>query len=263
MGLLGKLFGQKQGLPSGPSGWRGYAVGDVHGRLDLLRLIVDSIVADTERRGATNNLLVFLGDLIDRGPESARVIEYVRTLQLPGFRIAALAGNHEEALLRIMNGDEELVPTWLRVGGAECLESYGVDVDLVRGAPPREAVRRIAGAIPDDHAAFLHDMADTFRFGDYLFVHAGIRPGIPLEAQSQQDLRWIRGDFLHDRRDHGMIVVHGHTISEQVDEHANRIGIDTGAYATGVLTAIGIEGSKRWFIQAADAHAPAPAANAA
>lgn len=252
MGLLDRFFRQGHGGPRGPAGWRGYAVGDVHGRLDLLRLLIDSIVADTERRGATNNLLVFLGDLIDRGPESARVIEFIRNLRLPGFRIAALAGNHEEALLRILNGDDELLPTWLRVGGAECLESYGMDVDQVRAAPPREALRRIAAAIPEDHAAFLHDMADTFRFGDYLFVHAGIRPGVPLEAQSQQDLRWIRGDFLHDRRDHGMVVVHGHTISEEVDEQPNRIGIDTGAYASGVLTAIGIEGDKRWFLQAAD-----------
>ena len=238
--------------PSAPAGWRGYAVGDVHGRLDLLQPMVEAIAEDAAERGSGNNLLVFLGDLIDRGPKSAGVLEYVRTLRLPGFRIAALAGNHEEALLRILNGDDELLQTWLRVGGAECLESYGMDPDAIRTLPPREALRRIASVIPEDHAAFLHDMADTFRFGDYLFVHAGVRPGIPLEGQSQQDLRWIRGDFLHDTRDHGFVVVHGHTISEEVDLRPNRIGIDTGAYATGVLTAIGVERDERWFIEVAE-----------
>ncbi len=252
MGFLDRLFARTSGRSRAPAGWRGYAVGDVHGRLDLVRVMVDGIVADAQARGPANNLLVFLGDLIDRGPDSARVIEYVRTLRLPGFRIAALAGNHEEALLRILNGDHELVQTWLRVGGTDCLESYGIDFEAIQAMPPREATRRIAHAIPDDHAAFLHDMADTFSFGDYLFVHAGIRPGIPLQEQSQQDLRWIRGDFLHDPRDHGFVVVHGHTISEEVEVRANRIGIDTGAYATGVLTAIGVEGDERWILEAVE-----------
>jgi serine/threonine protein phosphatase 1 len=236
--------------PRLPEGYRLYAIGDIHGRDDLLADLLDKIEADSSERGATRRIIVFLGDLIDRGPASAEVVERLRTYCPADTRVVFLVGNHEEVLLRILDGDTELLPDWLRFGGAECIRSYGVDPDRLRRMPPDRAIETIRSAIPPAHAEFLRGFDDTFRAGDYLFVHAGIRPGIPLAEQARADLRWIREPFLTDRTEHGFVVVHGHTIREQVDECGNRIGIDTGAYRFGVLTALGIEGAQRWFLQA-------------
>lgn len=235
----------------GPEGWRAYAVGDVHGRLDLLNGALARIAADHRGRGGeARPLLVFLGDLIDRGPHSAQVVERVRNNPLPGFRTIVLAGNHEEVLLRLIDERQPgLLAKWLGFGGDACVRSYGGDPELLATLPEREALQRLQALIPEEQINFLRDLGDTFTFGDYLFVHAGIRPGIKLAAQSPADLRWIRNPFLNDSRDHGCLVVHGHTISEEIDERPNRIGIDTGAYHSGVLSVIGIEGDQRWFIQ--------------
>ena len=252
MSRFGRLFGgprASQG-PSLPPGYRLYAVGDVHGRDDLLGDLMAQIEADSDERGRARLILVFLGDLIDRGPSSRQVVERLRTYRPAGVRPVFLAGNHEEVLLRILDGEARLIPDWLRFGGAECLASYGVDAARLRRLPPAEAIETVRSAIPGPHGEFLRGFDDTFRAGGYLFVHAGIRPGIPLEQQSRTDLRWIREPFLKDGSEHGFTVIHGHTISEQVEERANRIGIDTGAYRTGVLTALGLEGSDRWYLQA-------------
>jgi serine/threonine protein phosphatase 1 len=157
-------------------------------------------------------------------------------------------GNHEEVMLRILKGDAALIQKWRWFGGAECLKSYGVEASKLPKQAGARAVATIRAAIPKQHVEFLESFIDTCRFGDYLFVHAGIRPGVQLEEQTQSDLRWIREPFLFDETDHGFVVVHGHTISAEVDERANRIGIDTGAYRTGVLTALVIEGTERRFI---------------
>ena len=239
---------KKSDGPSGARGHRVYAVGDVHGRLDLLDDLLGKIHADIEQRGPCETLLVFVGDLIDRGPNSAEVVERLRTYEKRGVRPVFLLGNHEEILLRILAGEASLIPSWLKFGGAECLRSYGGDPKLLAGLPDAEAVRQVRNAIPATHAEFVNQFVDTFRFGDYLFVHAGVRPGVPLDEQRQSDLRWIREPFLLDDSDHGFVVVHGHTIASEVEEKANRIGIDTGAYATGVLTALGVEGTARWFL---------------
>lgn len=244
------FFSEAKAPRSAPPGWRAYAIGDVHGQLDLLDRLLADIAADHEGRAPARGLIVLLGDLIDRGPSSAQVIERVRTLTLPGFQVVTLAGNHEEVLLRILEGDSAQIGGWLKFGGAETLASYGVDAATFRHMGPREAQRCIANAIPEAHRTFLHRLGDSFRFGDYLFVHAGIRPGIPLEEQSLEDLRWIREPFLSDMRDHGMTVVHGHTISDTVEEVGSRIGIDTGGFATGRLTALAVEGQERWILQA-------------
>ena len=233
-----------------PDGYRLYAVGDVHGRDDLLAQLIASIETDSEERGPAKLILVFLGDLIDRGPDSCGVVERLRTYRPPGVRLVFLAGNHEEVLLRILDGEAQLIPDWLRFGGAECIASYGIDQARLRRMSLRRAQESIGAAIPPAHAEFLRSFDDTFRAGDYLFVHAGIRPGIALAEQNRSDLRWIREPFLTDRTDHGFVVVHGHTVCEQVEECANRIGIDTGAYRSNVLTAIGLEGTERWFLQA-------------
>lgn len=250
--MLRRFFPSETPTRRGPEGWRAYAVGDIHGRLDLLDRLLKSIADDHAARPPAKGLLVFLGDLIDRGPQSAEVVERVRTLELPGFRTVALAGNHEDAMRRVLGGEAGEIAGWLRFGGIQTLASYGCDaVELARLAPS-DAQKRIAAAIPQADHRFLADLADSFRFGDYLFVHAGIRPGVPLDQQSAEDLRWIREPFLSDRRDHGMTVVHGHTISEEVQVVGSRIGIDTGAYATGWLTALAIEGAKRWLLDTAD-----------
>ena len=235
--------------PAVPAGYRVYAVGDVHGRDDLLAELLGRIEADQAARGGAETVIVFLGDLIDRGPASAAVVERLRTFAPEWAKTVFLAGNHEEVLLRLLDGDDRLIADWLRFGGTECCASYGLDAAVLRRMGTRRAGEAIRAAVPKPHVDFLRGFDDTLRIGDYLFVHAGIRPGLPLTSQAQSDLRWIRQPFLSDRSDHGFIVVHGHTISEGIDEAANRVGIDTGAYRSGVLTAFCADGSQRWFIQ--------------
>jgi len=243
------MFGQKHfDEPSGPSGRRAYAVGDVHGRLDLLEQLLEKIHADRVDGRPSETLLIFLGDLIDRGPSSKQVVERLRTYRHEGVRTLFLLGNHEEVLLRILEGEADLIAKWRLFGGTQTLESYSVDVSGLLGLPDEAAIALIRKAIPDEHVEFLRTFVDTCRFGDYLFVHAGIRPRVPLNEQRQSDLRWIREPFLTDDTPHGFVVVHGHSIANQVEERPNRIGIDTGAFATGVLTALAIEGSRRWYV---------------
>lgn len=253
--MFGISTGRSQ-LPAGPRGHRAYVVGDIHGRLDLLDQLLAQIEEDLKTRPVRKALLVFVGDLIDRGPHSAQVIERLRTYRRTGVRTIFLLGNHEEVLLRILRGDRALISSWLRFGGIQCLESYGVNgKELARKRGPA-ALLTIQRAIPREHVQFLETFMDTCRFGDYLFVHAGIRPGVELEQQSQTDLRWIREPFLFDDSDHGFTVVHGHTITPVVEERGNRIGIDTGAYRTGVLTALIIDGHERRLIDTRVAEPP-------
>jgi len=242
-------FRKKRLVPRAPNGRRAYAVGDIHGRLDLLdRLLVD-IERDISGRPAADTFVVFLGDLIDRGPQSREVVERLRTLRSKSFTPVFLLGNHEEVLLRLIAGELGLLASWLRFGGAECAQSYGLDPRQLAHLHEADALAAVRAAVPASHVEFLGTFIDTFRFGDYLFVHAGIRPGVELSGQSQRDLRWIRAAFLDSQADHGFVVVHGHTITEEVVELNNRIGIDTGAYASGVLTALGLEGEERWYLK--------------
>ena len=230
-----------------PPGQRIYAIGDVHGRLDLLDDLLRQIEAcDAARDGESQ--LVFLGDLVDRGPDSKGVVARAMELQRAGRVVAFLMGNHEEVMLRAAEGDRKAALLFTRIGGRETLLSYGVDEDSYRQAEIEEIGPLILRHVPREHLAFLESFEDSHSVGDYLFVHAGIRPDVPLKEQQSRDLRWIRGEFLEFRGDHDALVVHGHSITQTVDERPNRIGIDTGAYATGVLTAIGIDGDRRWFL---------------
>jgi len=235
-------------LPSTPEGHRAYAVGDVHGRLDLLEQLLGRIEADLANRRPCKTSLVFLGDLIDRGPDSRGVIERLMGYRHPAIRPYFLAGNHEEVLLRIIAGETGLIQDWLKFGGAECLASYNLSAGDLAETNEADVMAQVRRAIPEAHVRFIAGFSDTLSFGDYLFVHAGIRPGTDLQEQRQQDLRWIRAPFLDDCSDHGFIVVHGHTISSEVEHRANRIGIDTGAYRSGVLTALGLEGTSKWTL---------------
>jgi len=253
MTFLSKIFGSftAQPTPHGPDGYRAYAVGDIHGRLDLLDELLAKIEADAAGRRAAQNVVVFLGDLIDRGPQSAQVIERLRTWKPHDATTIFLCGNHEEVLLRVLAGEPTILADWLKFGGVECLASYGLSATELDDQGEPAALAAVKAAIPAEHQSFLASFADTFRFGDYLFVHAGIRPGRELIAQEQKDLRWIRHPFLDDATDHGFVVVHGHTITEAIEERANRIGIDTGAYRSGILTAMAIEGGQRWYLDTA------------
>lgn len=242
-------FRRPSSRPSAPRGHRAYVIGDVHGRLDLLERLLRRIEQDIRERPKPKTSIVFLGDLIDRGPSSAQVIERLRTYSPPGASVHFIMGNHEEVMLRVLSGDSSLLPSWLRFGGVETLRSYGADPHELAELGSEEFVRRLKAAVPAKHVEFLETFADSISFGGYVFVHAGIRPGIDLAEQSQADLRWIREPFLADSTDHGFVVVHGHTITNEVEVTPNRIGIDTGAFCTGTLTALAIEGPKRWLFQ--------------
>ena len=261
MALFRTLFPKDGGTaePSVPAGYRVYAIGDVHGRFDLLNEALTLIEADIDSRKRARDIIVFLGDLIDRGPSSAEVIERVRTYRRNGVRTVFLSGNHEEVLLRLLRGESQFLRDWLTFGGAECARSYGISPASLQRMDLGKAVLTLRQKVPEVHQQFLKRFVDTFRIGSYLFVHAGLRPGVPLAEQSQSDLRWIREPFLENDQDHGFIVVHGHTIAEQVDVRQNRIGLDTGAYRSGVLTAIGLEGRERWFLQTKSRRRAGPA----
>jgi serine/threonine protein phosphatase 1 len=229
--------------PAIPEGVALYAVGDIHGRADLLDRLHHAILADAAARAAAERRIVYLGDYIDRGEDSAGVIERLVERPLAGFRAVHLCGNHEDLLLRFLT-DESVAPHWLHNGGDTTLASYGL-------APDRDWTRlqrNLRRALPRRHLAFLEALALSHAAGDYLFVHAGIRPGLPLDRQRREDLLWIRGEFLDSTAPHGRIVVHGHSIAHEVEFRANRIGIDTGAYMTGRLTCLALEGSERRLI---------------
>ena len=230
-----------------PDGKRVYAIGDIHGRRDCLDRMLLAIGEDEDARGPADTTIVFLGDLVDRGNDSRGVIERVTQVSRACSTIL-LMGNHEEILIRAWEGERQATGLFHRVGGRETLMSYGVSAADYDACDIEELTVLVGQTIPLSHIAFLRDFSDHWAVGDYLFVHAGVRPGIPLDEQRPSDLRWIRREFLDDPRDHGRMVVHGHSITESVDERNNRIGIDTGAFASGRLTALGIEGSERWVL---------------
>ena len=238
-------------VPAIPVGVRVYAIGDIHGRDDLLEDLLDRIEAEPSTKNE-KTILVFLGDLIDRGPASRAVVERLAAYRREKTRCVFLMGNHEEAFLRVIDGDTGILGTWLRVGGDTCADSYGLKGEELRRLPALRAIEEIRSAIPTEHVEFLRSFHDSFRIGDYCFVHAGVRPGIPLDQQAVTDLRWIRGPFLQHDGPHDAMIVHGHTITQEVDEQPYRIGIDTGAYKSGVLTALGMRDRERWIIQASD-----------
>jgi len=237
--------------PCVPAGQRLYVVGDIHGRLDLLDRMLDLIARDAAAaRGGVQHTLVFLGDYVDRGPDSAGVVDRLCAgPPLPGFGSVCLKGNHEERMLLFLT-DVRSGAAWLRFGGRECLGSYGVrqpaGQEEADWLPQAQAAFR--AALPPGHLAFLRALRLSLRVGDYLFVHAGIRPGVPLDRQDAEDLLWIREPFLSSDADHGAVIVHGHTIRTVPETLSNRIGIDTGAYESGRLSCLVLEGTDRRFL---------------
>lgn len=233
----------------GPPGKRCYAIGDVHGCLDLLIELLDKIKADNASRPEAETFVVFLGDLIDRGPDSKGVIDLLINHPPEFARCIILRGNHEVALLNGVSGDTGSLQTWLNHGGMQCANSYGVSSSELLGAAPDAIEAVLIQAIPATHFEFMRQFKDSAKFGDYFFVHAGLRPGLPLDQQRKDDFYWIRDEFLTSEYDFGMVVVHGHSITERAEERSNRIGIDTGAYNSGILTALCIDGAQRNYLQ--------------
>lgn len=225
-----------------PEGLRVYAIGDIHGRLDLLRLLLDAIAADAAGAAVTCRT-VFLGDYVDRGEDSAGVLDrLIAGVADDGW--TCLTGNHEAMLLAALFGETDLDP-WLRMGGAETLFSYGVSSRDFTGPEHAEALREAAlAAIPAVHIDFLRALPAQLVIGDYYFCHAGIRPGVSLDRQSRDDLIWIRDAFIRSPLDHGKRIVHGHTPTMDVELLPNRINVDTGSYLTHRLSCVVLEGDE-------------------
>lgn len=231
---------------------RVYAIGDIHGRVDLFDTLLEKIAADHAMRPPKPHGIILLGDLIDRGPQSAQTVERALQLRQSGAPVRILKGNHEEIFLLAARGDVRATRFLCRIGGGETLFSYGLSQADYDRFDTARLTGWMADNIPRAHIDFIDSFEDYVEMGDYLFVHAGIRPQVKLEEQRSADLRWIREEFLAWPSSHGRIIVHGHTINDDVDEQRNRIGIDTGAYRSGKLTAIGLEGKARWYIGTTD-----------
>jgi serine/threonine protein phosphatase 1 len=227
--------------PSLPAGLRIYAVGDTHGCLDLLNKLLARINTDIALRPVVRSLYVFLGDYIDRGPSSRQTID--RLIE-HGARNESifLKGNHELIALKCLT-DRALFDQWLRLGGLETLVSYGVPREtLPNGLQIVEVQSAFHNALPQAHFRFFRDLQTSFVCGDFFFVHAGVKPGLELSRQKESDLLWIREEFLSSNDDFGKIIIHGHTPTSEIEVQPNRINIDTGAFATGRLTCLVIEG---------------------
>ena len=236
--------------PAPPEGSVVYAVGDVHGRDDLLALIQAQILADAQRVAADRRVVVYLGDYVDRGGQSRQVIDRLLDEPLAGFDSIHLMGNHEAFLLQFLQ-TIAAGPGWMMNGGRATLASYGIQPPArVTDAESLTATQSaLRDALPEDHRLFLETLALQHVEGDYAFVHAGLRPGVPFDRQAPADLLWIREPFLDWTEPFEHVVVHGHTITESPDIRPNRIGIDTGAFASGILTCLALEADRRWILR--------------
>lgn len=250
--MISTLFKKKVAVvapvnPRVPDGTIVWAIGDVHGRLDLLKPLVEAIRADAAASKADRKVVIFLGDYIDRGPKSRGVIQYLAALPKgAGIEWRFLKGNHEEAMLHFLD-DPTTGPTWCGYGGDATLASYGLRPPQMTHKP--EAWKHLAADL--DHKVtpaeleFLRGLELSLSIGDYFFAHAGARPGVPLEQQSERDLMWIRNSFLNSEVQFEKVVVHGHTPTREVHACTRRIGVDTKAYESGVLTALRLEDDRR------------------
>lgn len=230
---------------------RVYAIGDIHGRADLLDRMIVEIARDLSAHPADDALTVTVGDYIDRGPDSRGVIE--RLIRNPfATRFVALKGNHESLLMSFLR-DSSSADYWRRLGGLETLHSYGVNVGpLMRGQGHAAAAEAFRVALPQSHVEFLASLKLSLSVGQYFLCHAGVRPGVPLERQHENDLLWIRDEFLGSKVDFGKIVVHGHTPTEEPELRSNRVNVDTGAFMTDRLTCAVLEGKNVRFLVATD-----------
>jgi serine/threonine protein phosphatase 1 len=239
-------------MPLLDDGLRVYAIGDVHGRLDLLERMHGLIAAELTVRPIPRAVVVHLGDYVDRGPQSAGVVERLLGTPIRGAEVVCLKGNHEDCLLQFLDGGDGGA-TFLHYGGLETMASYGVEAEALadRGDFHRLAVA-FAAQLPSRHRDFYETLAHSHQIGGYFFCHAGVRPGVPLARQTDHDLIWIREPFLASPADHGKVIVHGHTPVDAVESLPNRINVDTGAVFTGRLSAVVLEGDVRRFVSVED-----------
>ncbi len=234
-----------------PKTTRLYAIADIHGRADLLNKLLKAIDKDAKNHDDSRHVLVTLGDYLDRGPHSRKVLETLLDLPLDRFESKHLKGNHEDLFLTFLKEPEQGV-VWLSNGGWATLVSYGFSVEeLPETVDDLLGVRdKIIERMPTRHLDFLKSLKLHYQLGDYYFVHGGVRPTKPLDQQNEEDLIWIRGEFLQSHKDFGKIVVHGHSIVNEPEVHSNRIALDTGAFHTGKLTCLVLSGEERYFLQA-------------
>ena len=241
MGLYRRL--RKKDKPRLPEGVRIYAISDIHGRADLLQSLFAVIDADLDRSGPERAIQVFLGDYVDRGPNSRAVLDLLIE-RSKTHETVFLKGNHEAFLLEVLE-DPTKLESWRHYGGLLTLVSYGVTPTMNPNAEQQvELIKALARAVPEEHLAFLRRLETSFTCGDFFFVHAGVKPGIPLAQQGEHDLLWIRDEFLNSEDRFEKYIVHGHTPVAVPDIRPNRINIDTGAYATGNLTLLSIQGER-------------------
>ncbi len=231
------------GESSAPDNTRIYAIGDVHGHVELLQKLRKEILDDLSKSPVDQHKIVFLGDYIDRGPDSAGCVEYLINLAATDEHVICLKGNHEDKLEKFLKDPVAVADSFFTYGGAECAESYGVDMTGYRGDKQEilQKCEALNSKIPVHHRAFYEQLENTVTFGDYMFVHAGVRPDVALDRQSVRDLIWIRSEFIHHRDLYEKIIVHGHTPAYPMEILPNRINVDTHAYYTGVLSCIVLE----------------------
>lgn len=248
VGLLSWLFSRKRVIAALPAGVRVYAVGDIHGRLDLLEQMQDMIVKDSATTSG-ERVIVYLGDYVDRGPASKGVIDRLLMGAPDGFQVRFIRGNHDQSMLDFLE-DPVLYRMWKNFGAQETLMSYGVRPPLLDDEDAFATARdKFERTLPESHLVFLNKLEYSTEIGDYFFTHAGVRPGLPLAMQAPEDLMWIREDFLTSNTNFGKVVVHGHTPTEAPVRRPNRIGVDTGAYATGHLTCAVLEAEACRFLR--------------
>ncbi|MBX7539382.1 metallophosphoesterase family protein [Qipengyuania sphaerica] len=225
-----------------------YAIGDLHGEFDLFREALKVVNADNASKPAARSTIILLGDVVDRGPQSKQLLQVLQQFHTASTSFIVLRGNHEEMLLQSARGDEVMQRLWLRSGGRQTLESYGIDPDRFARRSPTERAEMLLAALGDETLQWLDSRPLSYRSGSYYFCHAGVRPGVELNKQVASDLLWIRNKFLYSDEDHGAVVVHGHTEVDSPEFLYNRINIDTAAHKSGRLSVIGMQGTDLWLL---------------
>jgi len=248
--VLDFIFGYEvtKAYASTPEDLRIYAIGDIHGRLDLLEKLQVKIEADAITAGHLKIIQIFLGDYVDRGPDSKAVVDFMLRRPPAGWDRVCLKGNHETMVLKFL-GDENFLKKWSRSGGLETLHSYGAGlIEKMQDGDANKIQKKFKKKISKAHRNFFTHLKPSAEFGDYFFAHAGVRPSVELNAQTEDDLLWIRKEFISSNKNFGKIVVHGHTPVKQPEILPNRINIDTGAWSSDQLTCLVLEGETRRFL---------------
>lgn len=236
----------------GPDGMRIHAIGDVHGRLDLLEEMHRRIMTGLAERPVNDWRIIHLGDYVDRGPDSRGVLDFLIAARERDPRNVMLAGNHDVGFLDFLASPRS-ESLFVNYGGSDTARSYGVELGLETLEALQRTWARLLRAVPSRHQEFLRSLPYSVSFGDFHFCHAGIRPGVALDKQTSEDLIWIRGPFLNSPDLHEKVVVHGHTPAAEPEVMANRVNVDTGAYRSGVLSALMIEGGDKQIVQVREA----------